>query len=102
MSIHFCVIIFGPYILFGQAELNGLFGFKFAVTMMSILFTFITDASGDLCFVMSLCMSYVCIVSVCVFACISTCALGILNTCFLDKPQIVKVTVYLVIFTTSL
>ena len=32
-------------------------------------------ASGCLCLVMSLCMPYVCIVSVCVFACISTCTL---------------------------
>ena len=45
------------------------------------------------CFVMSLCMPYVCIVSLYVFACISTCALGILKTCFIDEPQIDKVTV---------
>ena len=36
---------------------------------------FITVASGCLCFVMSLCMPYVCIVCICVFACNSTCTL---------------------------
>ena len=34
ISINFCVIKFGHYILFGQAELYGLFGFKFAVTII--------------------------------------------------------------------
>ena len=29
ISINLCVIIFGNYIIFGQAELYGLFGFKF-------------------------------------------------------------------------
>ena len=47
-------------------------------------------------------MSYVCIVSLCVFTgivslcvliCISTCVLGILKTCFIDELQIDKVTV---------
>ena len=71
-SINVGVIIFGHYIIFGHAELYGRFGFKF---------TYITVASGLLCFVMSLCMPYVCIVSLCVFTCISTCALGILKTC---------------------
>ena len=47
-------------------------------------------------------MPYVCIVSLRVFACISTWALGILKTCFINKPQIDKVTVFLVIFTTAL
>ena len=42
---------------------------------------------------MSLCMPYVCIVSLRVFACISTWALGILKTCFINEPQIDKVTV---------
>ena len=65
-------------------------------------YTFITVASGWLCFVMSLCMPYVCIVSLHVFACISTWALGILKTCFINEPQIDKVTVYFVIFTTAL
>ena len=50
---------------------------------------------------MSLCIPYVCIVSLSVFACISTCALEILKTYFIDELQIDKVTVYLVIFTTS-
>ena len=76
--------------------------FKFALTIIKIQYIFITIVSGWLCFVMSLCMPYVCIVSVCVFTCISTCALGILKTCFIDEPQIDKVTVYLVIFTTAL
>ena len=53
-------------------------------------------------FVMSLCITYVCIVSLCVYACISTCALGILKTCLTDVPQIEKGTVYPVIFTTAL
>ena len=50
---------------------------------------------------MSLCMPYH-IVSLRVFACISTCALGVLKTCFINEPQINKVTVYLVIFITAL
>ena len=54
-------------------------------------------------FVMSLCMPYGCIVSLREFACISTWALlGILNTYFINEPQIDKVPVYLVIFTTAL
>ena len=40
--------------------------------------------------VLLLCMPYVCIVSLCVFACINTCALDILKTCFIDEPQIDK------------
>ena len=35
-------------------------------------------------------MPYVCIVSLCLFACISTCALGILKTCFIDEPRLKK------------
>ena len=42
---------------------------------------------------MSLCMQYVCIVIVCVFACNSTCALCILKTCFIDELHIDTVTV---------
>ena len=54
---------------------------NFSVTILSILFTFITVASGWLCFVMCYYVyHYVCIVSLCVFACISTCTLGILKT----------------------
>ena len=52
--------------------------------------------------VMSLCIPYVCIVCLRVFACISTWALGILKTCFINEPQIDKVTIYLVTFTTAL
>ena len=48
---------------------------------------------------MSLCMPYVCIVSLRVLACIITWALGILMTCFINEPQIDKVTVQRVIFT---
>ena len=67
---------------------------NFTVTIIEILFTFITVASGWLCFVMCYYVyHYVCIVSLCVFACISTCTLGIL---------IDKVTVYPVIFNTAL
>ena len=33
-SINFCVITFGHYIILGHAELYGLFGFKFAVTII--------------------------------------------------------------------
>ena len=51
---------------------------------------------------MSLSMPYVCIVIFRVFACISTWALGILKTCFINESQIDKVIVYLVIFTTAL
>ena len=51
---------------------------------------------------MALSMPYVCIVGLSVFACISTWALGILKTGFINEPQIDKVTVYLVIFTTAL
>ena len=41
----------------------------------------ITVASGWLCFVMCYYLyHYVCIASLCVFACISTCTLGILKT----------------------
>ena len=40
----------------------------------------------------------VCVVSLRVFACISTWALEILKRCFINEPQIGKVTVYLVIF----
>ena len=49
-------------------------------------------------------MSYVCIVSLFEFTCISTCALGILKTCFIDVPQIDKVTVSLLtgLYTSSL
>ena len=104
VSIQFFVVIFGHYILFGQDRIYIIwtFGFKFAMTVIWIQFTFITVASGWLCFVMSLCIPYVCIVSLCVFACISTCALGILKACFIDEPQTDKVTVYLVIFTTAI
>ena len=63
-SINFCVIIFGHYIIFGHAELY-----------------FFTVASGLLCFVMSLCIPYMCIISLCVFTCISICVLGIRKTC---------------------
>ena len=69
------LLYFGHYIIFGQAELYGLFGFKFTVTIIKIIFKFITVASGCLCFVMSLCMPYMCIVSLYVFTCVSTCAL---------------------------
>ena len=45
------------------------------------LFLFITVVYGWLCFVMCYyAYHYVCIVSFCVFACISTCTLGILKT----------------------
>ena len=40
-------------------------------TIILIIFTFITVASGCLCFLISLCMPCVCIISLCVFACIS-------------------------------
>ena len=76
--------------------------FKFAVTIIKIQFTFLTVASGCLYFVMSMCISYVCIVSLCVFACNSTCALSYTEDMFIDELQIYKATVYLVIFTTAL
>ena len=37
-SINFCVIIFGHYNLFGQAELYGLFGFKLNLQLLSFKF----------------------------------------------------------------
>ena len=39
-SINFCVIIFGHYIIFGHAELYGLFGFKFAVTHLNSIYIY--------------------------------------------------------------
>ena len=77
----------------GQAELYLLFGFKFAVTIIYIQFTFTTVASGCLCFVMSLCIPYVCIVSLCVFSCKSACALFYTEDMFIDELHIDKVTV---------
>ena len=47
-------------------------------------------SSGWLCFVISLCIPYVCIVSLFVFTCISTCAFGILNTCLMMNPRLIK------------
>ena len=69
--------ILGNYIIFGQAELYGLFGFKF----YSDYHLNSTVASGWLCFVMCYYVyHYVCIVCLCVFARISTCTFGILKT----------------------
>ena len=64
ISINFCVIKFGHYILFGQAELYRLFGFKFAVTIIKIQFTFITVASGWLCYVI---MYAICVYCKCTY-----------------------------------
>ena len=67
------------------------------MTIIYILFTFITVASGWLCYYV---YNYVCIVSLCVFTCISTCALGIPEDIFkLIYPRLIK---SLVIFTTRL
>ena len=50
-----CISDTSVYIIFGQAELYRLFGFKFAVTIIQIHFTCITVASRCLC-LLSLCM----------------------------------------------
>ena len=79
ISINLCVIIFGNYIIFGQAELYGLFGFKF-YSDYHLNSIYIYYCCFWLCFVMCYYVyHYVCIVSLCVFACISTCTLVILK-----------------------
>ena len=75
-----CVIILETILVFGLAELYGLLDQIFSDYHLNS-FTFINVASGWLCFVMCYYVyHYVCIVSLCVFACISTCTLGILKT----------------------
>ena len=59
---------------------------------LNYIITFITVASGWLCFVMCYYVyHYVCIVSLCVFACISTCTLGITEDIFkMMYPRLIK------------
>ena len=58
------------------------------MTISKIHFTFLTVASGYLCFVMSLCMPYEGIVSLCVFACNSTYVLSYTEDMFNAELQI--------------
>ena len=55
----FCVIIFGHYIIFGEAELYGLFKFKFAFTIIEIQLAFPTVVSG--CYSLCVYYKYMCI-----------------------------------------
>ena len=100
ISIHFCVIIFGHYIIFGQAELYGLFysnlqwlSFKFNLHLLLLHLVGCVLICNYVCNIVCVC--------VCVFTCISTLVRLIYwRPVSLMNPRLI-VTVYLIIFTTA-